>query len=283
MSAKICQSFKSKDESENELSNSATSSNELKQKEIKNKKETMFLLCKTNDLKKTLLLLVFLPIFKNINHHYNIINLNLKYLDNILVETILTWKIVFHLISQFKEEFKIDFIFDLDFKSIKFWKTVCYILIPLQIYISLKLLFIATDGIMFINKFLLTKPIGVLLGISAFKVYWNKLIMEIIEYCNKSTDYSYEDLNIKHFRNIKSQSIIIEYDDIDNSKKEYNEETQQTSLKSTLTSKSENISVSKNISTHPISRTILSIKKLLTTIKKLIVSMIIQFFYDIFF
>ena len=277
MSAKICQSFKSKDELENELCNSASSSNVLIEKEIKNQKEKMFLLCENNDLKKTLLLLVFLPIFKNINHHYNIIHLNLKYLDNILVEIILTWKIVFHLISQFKQDFRIDFIFDLDFKSIKFWKTVCYILIPLQIYISLKILFIATDGIMFINKFLLTKAIGVLLGISAFKVYWNKLIVEIIEYCNKRTDYSYEDLNTKHFRNIKSQSIIVEYDDIDNSKEEYNDQTQHPSKKLTLTS------TSKNISTHPITRTILSIKKLLKTVKKLIISMIIQFFYDIFF
>lgn len=166
-----------------------------------------------NDVTKTVLLLIALRIIKVINIVYPFTCLDLNYLDHIVVETALTWRMVLYLIGVYKQDISVAAIYTLDIKSLKLWKTLLYILLPLQTYIILKVLLLATDGFFIINTMFLSKPIGVLLGLSAFKLYCNKLFIAAINYWKESTDEKSANSKFSSICSPNQQLILVEYID----------------------------------------------------------------------
>lgn len=165
-----------------------------------------------NDVRKTFLIFISLRMIKVCNIVYPFTTLDLKYLDHVVVEATPTWKMLLYLIGEFNKDISVAAVCNLNLKRIELWNTLLYVLIPLQTYIILKLLALATDGFFIINIVFLSKPLGFLFGLAAFKLYWGKIMTEAMNYWNESMDETSAN-SISSTCNSHQQSILVEYND----------------------------------------------------------------------
>lgn len=215
-----------------------------------------------NDFKNTLFVISLIPLGKQIMVYLDPKMSLVDSFESAIVELIMIHRFVKHMISQFIQPLNLLSVLNFEYHKQEFWINALFLLVPLQVYIFFKLLYLACGNTMVVAKSMLGKAPGVLLGISVLKLYITKLIHSVI--ISNSHDLDSNSLSEGSPINIK-----IQYNDIEE----------------TLSSAS-NIPNKKNIQHsifYPFYASIISIKKLIKNSLKGLVSIIIQLIYDLFF
>lgn len=215
-----------------------------------------------NDFKNTLFLISLIPLGKQILSHLNPKMSNVDSIENAIVELIMLYRFVKHMVNQFLQPLNIISILNLEYHKLEFWTNIFFLLGPLQVYIFFKLLFMACGNSLIIAKSLIGKAPGVLLGISIFKSYITKILTSVIISNNHDLP---SNLNKDSLVDIK-----IQYNDIDTAK--------PSSASNIPNKKTSDPSIF-----YPFYSSIISIKKLIKNSVKGVVSIIIQLIYDLFF
>lgn len=229
-------------------------------KSIQNKYEIMK--STQNDFKNTLYVISLIPLGKQIIIYLNPKMSNVDSIENAIVELIMVYRFVKHMINQFLQPLNISSILNLEYHKLEFWTNTFFLLGPLQVYIFFKLLFTACGNSLLIVKFLMGKAPGVLLGISILKLYIAKITDSVI--------ISYDHDSPSNWSKDSPVDIKIQYNDIDPA---------TTSSLSDIPNKQE----SEHSIFYPFYSSIISIKKLIKKSLKGAVSIIIQLIYDLFF
>ncbi|XBW35676.1 hypothetical protein QEN19_001247 [Hanseniaspora menglaensis] len=165
------------------------------------------------DIQITLFLFIVIPILKFLLAHNENTIIVSKNIDSLLVEFIFTFRFSHYFTSILKQDFTLSPIFESDFKSKRFWKTISFLLLPFQVFLALKFIVLTTGAGIVLNKSFGSKPLGVLFGASVFKYYLEKLFEGFRNYSNINSNSAF--LKIDGNSNDGSQipSIIFEYED----------------------------------------------------------------------
>lgn len=215
-----------------------------------------------NDFKNTLFLISLIPLGKQILTYLDPNMSNVDSIENALVEVIMVYRFVKHMINQFLKPLNISSILNLEYYKLEFWTDIFFLLGPLQIYLFFKLLILACGNSLLIAKYLIGKAPGVLLGISILKLYFAKIA--------NSVTFSSDHDSPSNWTNDSPVGIKIQFNDID--------------LKTPISpSTIPNNNKSEHSIFQPVYSSIISIKKLIKNSLKGLVSIIIQLIYDLFF
>ena len=213
------------------------------------------------DFRNTLLIIGLIPLVKQLITHLNVESFFIDNVDTLVVEAVLIYRFVRHMIWQFTQTINMGILLGFDYAKADFWISLFFLFIPLQVYVFFKILCLACENSLYVGKVLIGRAQGVFLGISLFKIYMVKLMP--FKQSPDTTSSSNE-----HLCETSPININIEYEDADNE-----------SVKAVFTKKD----TSSHSIFYPFSVSIVSTKRLIKNTIKQLVSIIIQLIYDLFF